>query len=324
MANIFVVTTGTNPGTTGSTGPGSVVPGLGGMRHLWHAWDGTTWDIGNPSSPVRLNAGVQGLDDPDVDYYTSDSPGVDGTTDRGFRVSGRTVFWPLRIFLPAASQAWVDLDASFWRSLQPGRYGTWEVIQPNRVSRSLRLRMQDKATPTFTTDPALTGYQTYGVRLVCPDPYWVGDKVTRTFAPATSAPFFGPVFTITRSNTLSTATLTNPGDVEAWPVWTILGPTTAVTVGLDAHAITVPFTVDAGKAVIIDTDPRAQTAYDATVTTGPDGSQVVTSTGVERTGSLGTVDYAPIPPGASVPLTLTVTGAGSVNVSILPRYLRAW
>ena len=305
--------------------PPDVLRSVEGLHFLWHAWDGMTWDIGavDGSSGVTLAAGVRGLDFPQIDWHTSESASVDGAQDRSWRIPARDVFWPLRIWQDAKSQEWLDYDAAFWRTMQPGRYGTWEVQQPSGVARTLRLRIQDPGDWEMGTDPALLGWAKYGRRLTAPDPYWRGDPIVRSWTTATGSDFFGgvakaPPFIISPASTVSTATLTNPGDVPAWPVWTVYGPATAATLGIVGQTVSVPFAVASGKALVVDTDPRAQTAYLYDVS----GGELVNP--VERTGDLGAVGFAAIPPGESVTLSLALTGSGTIQCRLVPGWLRAW
>lgn len=48
-------------------------------------------------------------------------------------------------------------------------------------------------------------------------------------------------------------TLTNPGDVSAYPTWTITGPATSVSISLNGVGFTYNGTIAAGKQIIVDT-----------------------------------------------------------------------
>jgi hypothetical protein len=54
---------------------------------------------------------------------------------------------------------------------------------------------------------------------------------------------------------------------------------------------------------------------------GPVGSGGVRPVGADRSAELTAVDFAEIPPGEVVPLTITMSGTGSVDVSIVPALL---
>lgn len=120
----------------------------------------------------------------------------------------------------------------------------------------------------------------------------------------------GPPYYIGSGQSIANATMSNPGDVAAWPVWTVNGPFTSAEVGVDGRKVVVPFAMLAGESLTIDTAPSAQTAID--------------HTGAERTASLGAADFAPIEPGESVALSLSLVGAGSISASLQPLHFRAW
>jgi hypothetical protein len=87
--------------------------------------------------------------------------------------------------------------------------------------------------------------------------------------------------------------------------------------GVGDSVVEVPFTVADGKALVVDTDPRVQTAieYDYPGMTNP----------VDRTADLtGAVDFAAIPAGGTSPLNVSITGDGTIRVELVPLYWRAW
>lgn len=300
----------------------NIWPGLRGLT--WTTADGVVWDLLSGDDGVLLTPeGVTGLYMPPIDRYTTESAGVDGSSWRGSRVKEREVFWPILLYSDAGSQEWVTHDRAWWRGLQPEKVGTWTVIDPSGQPRSLRIRFTSDGGHSIRRDPSQAGWAAYGITFVAEDPWWSGVRVLRTFISTAAQDFFNtgaaPPFFISSSASISTATLPNDGDVEAWPVWTITGPTTSVTVGLSGKLISVPFTIAAGKALVIDTDPRSQTAWDADVVAG-----VVVRTTVERTGELGVTEFAPIPPLDSVALSLTMVGTGTITAAIVPRFFKAW
>lgn len=106
------------------------------------------------------------------------------------------------------------------------------------------------------------------VQFFCPDGYWSSLTtlvVERSFTGGGVTPsttFFSPFFTI-GSSQVSTGspddpavTVVNPGDVEAWPVWTITGPMSKLT----AKNLTVgsqfalTHTLAAGQQIVITTN----------------------------------------------------------------------
>lgn len=302
-------------GTGGSPGGGTATRTREAFSMTWQGWDGTVWDLTDGTAGLFLvPTGVRGLAMPPIDRFTQESPAVAGTRWRGSRAGEREVFWPLYIFSDGTAQDWVDYDRAFWRTMHPDLPGVWTVAQPDGTMRSLTARFADDGDHSFQQDPAKTGWELYAITLVAEQPYWQGTPIIRTWRGGTgTSGFFGagaPPFTIGSGATLDVATIDNPGDVPAYPVYTISGPTTSVTVGIGGRIVEVPFAIASGQSLTIDTGPTAQTAFD--------------SNGVDRTGELGAVDFAPIPPGVSLQMSLQMAGTGTVSGTITPLYRRAW
>lgn len=285
-----------------------------GCSQTWTGWDGSLWQIsGDPSSGVRLKEGVRGLAMPQWQRYSTLSPAVPGSRHRGSVASDREVLWPLGVYNDVGSAEWIAYDRAFWRTMHPDRPGLWRFTSPTGQTRSLPCRFVTDGQHTFRTDPSRMGWQLYAVALLADEPFWQGEPIVRSFKAAAPAPFFGagaPSFAISSGSTLANATIDNPGDEPSFPVWTLEGPFTSATVGVDGRSIVVPFALAAGQSLVIDPRPTEQTAID--------------QAGVERTGQLGAVDFAAVPPGVSVPLTLSMVGTGTVTAELTPLYFRAW
>ena len=274
--------------------------------------EGVVWAPTN--SGVHLGAGVRGLNMPKLDHYSSSSPAVAGSRYRGWRSRERDVFWPLSVYNHAGSVEWAEYDAQLWNGFHPDREGTWSVTSPNGESRHLRLRYSDDGDHATDLIPTLTGWQRYTVTLTAHDPYWyASEPVSQSWAQTEAKDFFNglekaPLFNIASGSQLDTATMTNPGDVDAWPVWEAAGPFTSVTVGVGGRAVTAPITASAGQVLRIDTDPTTRSA---------------TLDGVNVYDQLASWDFAPIPAGESRELSLALAGTGTVKATFTPRFFRA-
>jgi hypothetical protein len=294
---------------SGTSVPAPVDPYIA-CQHMWEAWDGSEWDLSHGSSGLALQSGTRGMEMPDPTFYKTRAAGVDGSLYRGHIIDEQSDFWPLKMFSDGGSAEWVQHYRAFWRTLQPDKTGLWWVVQPDGTKRSKRVRFAGLNDRSTDIDPMLTGWNLYGINLAAEQPFWMGAQVTRSFEGGTpTSPSGSYIIWIKSSFTLSSASITNDGDKDAWPVWTVRGPCTTVTVGLAGHAITFPMTLTSGQWVTIDTDPSDQTAYD--------------QTGADRSAELTAVDFAEIPPGVNVPLTVSMSGTGGVDVSITPRYYLA-
>lgn len=289
--------------------------------HTWTAWDGSVWDMCQGTRGAVLQAGVRGTFAPPITHYTTASPAVHGSQWRGWLAGERDVFWPVKVFHDGGSAPWIDLNRRFWRTLRPDRPGTWTVTLPDGTSRSLSMRFSDDSQAALDIAPEMYGWYQYQFNFKAVDPFWAGQPITRDFVGPEQRLLFGggavgstelaPAFGISRGSSFASATIPNPGDLDAWPVWTINGPFTAATVGVGSQTITISTTLTAGQSITLDTDPRVQQAI------RENGTDVTTT-------ALTSANYAPVPDGAEVPLNVTLTGAGTIRATLVPRYLTAY
>jgi len=160
----------------------------------------------------------------------------------------------------------------------------------------------------MTRDPTVRG----GVRLNTlwdGDVFWSGDQWSSTWqAAAGSAGSWilasGGVARLSVGHTLSAASAVNAGDVRVWPVWTITGPCTWLSVGVGDLQVSGSVVLAAGETLTIDTDPE-------------DGQMAVHSSGADWTDRLDSIGFAPLDPGSNQ-LAVTMTGTGTVSMSFRP------
>jgi hypothetical protein len=118
---------------------------------------------------------------------------------------------------------------------------------------------------------------------------------------------------ISESNQLASATLANPGDREAYPLWWARGPFTSAVLGIGDQVVTIPFSRAAGEYVYVNS--AEETITDAN--------------GVSLWPLMGFTDptFAPIPPGESIALVTSLNdpdATSAVGVSITPLYEGPW
>lgn len=277
----------------------------------WTDWTGTTFDLlGFEDDVLVMRDGLRGLNMPAHDRYTNESPVVAGSSFRGFRTKERPVFWPTMVRSTVSADDFLAADRALWQGLHPDTVGQW-AITVRGVTRTLTLRYTGDGDQVTNGDPIGRGWELYGLNFVAEQPYWSGAPVVALFSNVTtSATFFDSSRTLGSSFTLSSATVSNLGDVEAYPVWTILGPCTTTAITIGGQVIGVPITLTSGQRVTIDTNPGALTA--------------IREDGTDVTGSLGSRGFAPIQPGTTVPLGLAMTGNGSIAVALTPLFYRAY
>ena len=306
------------------------------ISELYSPWPGVTvtwrqgetaWDLNSPRSGVcLLQKGVRGLSMPPIKRRTSSFPGLHGSRFDSWIADEREAFWPLLVWNDESSQDWIKHDRAFWSTMHPDKTGTWRVAQPNGDYRELTLRYAEDGGHAFDRDPVRYGWATYGLTMVAEDPFWQGQQIKRAFGAATKRNFFGggaidgsntskgSPFYISAGSSMANSTIPNPGDVEAWPVWRVVGPFSAATVAVDGHQIRWPGAgtfANNNHVLRIDTRPEAQAA-------------IYEQTGEDFTWWLDRTDFAAIPPGESRRLDITLEGSGYVECSLTPRYMKAW
>lgn len=114
----------------------------------------------------------------------------------------------------------------------------------------------DGGTTTYGAD-GTQQHCRWVVSLKCPDPYWTSEtaisfKIQQNTDVDGLLPYLGEL-RLTDGQSLGTTTVTNPGEVEAWPVWQITGPCDAFTVTKDGVGFTYTGTIAAGATVTVNT-----------------------------------------------------------------------
>ncbi|CDZ92298.1 hypothetical protein QM787_04110 [Rhodococcus ruber] len=211
------------------------------------------------------------------------------------------------------------LDRSFRDSFSPLYPGTLEV-EALGESRSFSGRLVELDDGDVDTMPDVRGTAEYEITLAAESPFWRGKDVVFDFpftGSATPDNYYGPTnaapdFYITGGNAIGNAVLTNPGQVEVWPTWTIDGPGQAV-VGVGEH-ITYVSGLAAGERLVIVTDPSHSEVVDG------GGNRAW-----DRIGGL--YDFAPVKPGDDVVATAQIIGGGpgaNIRLELPTFYLAAY
>jgi hypothetical protein len=292
----------------------------------WTGWDGSVWTLTDPMGGVFVvNQGLRGLSMPPVRRFTSKSPAVAGSRFRGSRVDERSVFWPILIYSDGSSAEWAEVDRAFWRTMHPDKPGVWAFQQPNGVTRYLDCRYDNDGDATFERDPHHFGWNAYGVNLIAEQPYWRGERISRTYGDAPGVPFFtgaGGTIAISPGSTISGGSIDNPGDVDGYMVWTVKSTFTSALLGVGSTTIDIPYAQSSDRKLVIDTRPDRLTAYEYAL-----ADTNLTGAFIDRTDDLGTADFGSIPAGGEVDLVMNVQGPGintKIQADLDPLYFRAW
>lgn len=299
----------------------------------WNAPDGSVWDWMDGTQGVILGEGIDGILFPDFDQLTTSTPA--GRRYNGTRWKPALISATLQVAdtVVAAEttengplgyrrgSAWRELDRRVRRSLSPVEPGRL-VCTADGQTRYLNLRLEELAY-TVKKWPDIRGLVEYDVELVDDEPFWKGEPLVSEFAfqEASTADYYGggtpgvtkgpPLFISPGNSSASGVYVPNPGEVEAWPVWTITGPVQA-TIGIGDAVTELPF-LGAGETLTIVTNPVHRSIVDGT------GRRAWDRVPVRR--------FAAIPAGDMIPVVVNTTDGGpgsSVVLSITPNYLGAY
>lgn len=214
-----------------------------------------------------LAAGVSGLGAAPVTLTTDPLP-RGGARIRHIQPQPRTIVWPIHVEADT-HQEFINLWRAAGRAFtDTSRYGPGilDIARPDGRRRQIKVFYQDGFEGLGQPGTGLN-WDNAVITLFCEDPYFydpVPVTVSRSFGGG-AADYLAPYPSVSSSQVLGDTVLTNPGDVEAWPTWTITGPATLVTVTNDdtGEAFSVdPNATDiahgnlvAGETVVVATDP---------------------------------------------------------------------
>jgi hypothetical protein len=283
----------------------------------WEAWDGSNWSLSDDSSGIVLMRDVRGLGNITIEHHRDEHESLAGSRWRDFRALNREIYLPIRLFSDGTSEDWVEHNRAFWKTMRAGKTGWLHIIHPNGEHRRIKARYDKGGEEAMLIDPAFFGWANYGIYMTAEQPYWeAAEPIGDTWGSPEPVYFFGggaspgnaPPFGITDEKDVSTATITNPGDVEAWPKWIYRGPATSASVGVAGEVVEIPIELLEGESITLDLNPYEQSA--------------IRENGTDVTDDLGTFDFSPIPAGEEVALDVTLvgTGGGSIELQLTPLF----
>lgn len=283
--------------------------------------DGLAWAWGDPRQNVFATA-CAGIASPPVSLTSIGLPSG-GAIPQSYNAAVRPIIIGLRMYHDTDQLAFLALQDQLARSLWTARGGspapgTLVVARPDGTSRQVAVYCNAGADQgdDDSTKSGLT-WSTYTITLQALDPFFEdGDSTELSFGSNSAAgvPPMPPIV-LAPATLLGDNSVTNSGDADSFPIWTIHGPgqptisnlTTGRTFGLDV-------TLGSGETVVVDTRPTLQSAVD--------------QVGADRWGDLvksSPRDLWPLLPGVNnLNLSISGSGAGSkITLSYTRRWLRA-
>lgn len=308
---------GTVTPPSGGSGVGYPQPAPDPIDCTWIAPDGSVWPLTTPELGWHTLDAVAGAFGVAPVALTADGNPRFGAQVRHIQAQPRIITWPLRVEGGDQTEfvgRWRQLARAFTQTRRLGP-GVLRIARPDGSARQISAYYQQG----FDGTPGAGWYYDDAIiTLFCEDPYWSDVDpltVTRQYV-GSSDDFLAPFPLITSSQTLGDTVINNPGDVEAWPVWTIVGPASSVTATNSTRG--EEFTLDPnwnGGGDLTGSDTVAITTEPPTIV-GPDGSSWA--------GALDWPDAElwPLDPGDN-DVTFAVSGSAAgtqITLTFYPRY----
>lgn len=207
---------------TGANGKGEEIPLTG--------FHDTNWP------GVVMLPGSTGLDAPPFELHADDSPNLDGGIFRNARAVAREVMIPVYLF-GIDRRTLKVLKKKLVSALNPKKgYCVLKFVEGDGVARYLYCYYKGGMEGSEETDQAGFTWKKFGIQFTAYDPYFYSDDIgAATWTFGAGEAFFSDTaaFIPLRINAGlvlgSEITIDNPGDVEAWPVWTLTGPIKSFT-----------------------------------------------------------------------------------------------
>lgn len=230
----------------------------------WVDADGTATTIFPGSADAKLMFGVSGRFAPSMIFVLERVPLQPGQRFRSVQHGTAVVQLPVDFYGPSAVALRASMRAWVYR-LNPTRgTGRIRITAPGGDQRELVCSYSEGLDRAAEDAMDVINRIRSVLTFVTEQPYWqdASDTVqswTLLSSLATFFPFFP--LRLSGSEVFADATVTNDGDVAAWPVWTIGGPGSSpilrnLTTG---DMLSLPVTLLAGESVTIDTRPGAKT-----------------------------------------------------------------
>jgi len=247
---------------TGKNGEGEEIPLTNFTNSLWPG--------------ILMLPGATGLDAPPFELHADDSPNLDGGIFRDARAVAREVMIP--VFLYGIDRQTIKQMKSRLRSsLNPKKgFCVLKFVEGDGIPRYLRCYYKSGMEGSETQDEAGFTWKKYGLQFTAYEPYFYSDDVqVSQWAFGAVEPFLDPTQALypLRINSGHLAddevSITNPGDVEAWPRWELEGPIKAFEfVGPGGESFGIDPAGDgsdivlANRTLIVDSRPGYKTVRD--------------------------------------------------------------
>jgi phage-related protein len=267
------------------------------------------------SDHADLLWGVAGRFMPKIAFVEDETAGREGARVRRVKVPPREVAVP-EFFRGTSRTDLRNQLRTIVRRLYPvPGDGRLQVVAEDGAIRELVCRYSEGLEGQETRENGGTlGLKALLVFRAAEDPFWRAQTPTVLTFTSGEPPMFFPILPLEVAPTsiFGNITISNPGDVDAWPIWTINGPASGATLTdrTTGDTIVLSTVIAAGRRIFIDTTPGIKTVK------LDDGTNLY---GDLDPGS----SLFPLQPGTNT-IAVTLIGStddSSIELSYRPRYL---
>lgn len=233
---------------------------------VWTAADGQVLELTSTTGEVAAAYGLEGRFMPPTELRAVNNLVSAGAQLVLARHGVRELAMPLEVSTASPEtfrQALRDLAATFDATKGDG---VITATGPDATSRQIVCRYAGGLEPREDWAAFNANWVTVVAVFRAQDPYWTDTEDTESVYAIGDLglwlPF--PPITVVAGDVIASPTVVNDGDVEAWPVWTITGPSTSVTLTntTTSRSLEVSQPLTAGQTLTIDTRPGAKTVLD--------------------------------------------------------------
>jgi hypothetical protein len=203
---------------------------------------------------------------PFFDFQEHTSPLIAGSIVTAVRVQSRDFSLPILI-MDASRDTALARTRQILRLLNPLLGDGKLTITNGAETRVLTCRYRDGITSDGAGEAQFSNFVRVVLTFRAADPFFYSPAASQLIATqVVSVTNFFPILPVrlaTSSNTVE-ATLTNAGDVDAWPVIQVLGPATKILIQnlSTVKHIEISTTLTASETLTIDTRPRTRSIRD--------------------------------------------------------------
>ncbi|WP_086024151.1 phage tail domain-containing protein [Streptomyces sp. PsTaAH-124] len=273
---------------------------------------------------IIMQPGATGLDAPPYALFSDDSPNLDGSIFRSTRAAAREIMIPVYLYgidRPSVNR----IKRQLFQALNPKRgYCVLRFTEGDSQTRLLKAYYKGGMEGSEASDTAGFTWTKYGLTFSAMDPWWYQTRyevIRWDFGEgepllSSSQAFFPMRISSGVMSGGPNITISNSGDIEAWPIWALKGP-------IKTFALIGPYGDTIKASAPADGSDLIPTGRVVTIDTRPGYKTVMDDQGVNYWSRLDTnPQFWSVEPGDTTVSISVVTGVGKASVSLtyLPRY----